>query len=189
MPKKFMPKQDQSFFVFDAESIGLHGEAFAVAGGIYIDGSARSEFRFSCQPSEAQGAESDRNWVRENVPVFEITHRSPRALRHAFWTEWRKAKDTYPEITMAAECLWQVEANFLSSCIADEPDARRWSGPYPFHEISSFMLAAGMDPMAVYEREASERPAHDPLADARLSARLLAMALRKLNSNQITNQP
>lgn len=168
------------FFVFDVESVGLHGEAFAVAGGIYINAAAQSEFRFCCPLEEAKGDDDDREWVKANVPVMEITHRHPAAVREAFWSEWEKAKKWYPGITMAGECIWPVEAGFVAACIRQEITDRKWSGPYPFHEIASVMLAAGMDPMATYDREESEKPAHEPLADARQSARLLATALRAL---------
>ncbi len=79
---------------------------------------------------------------------------------------------------MAAECLWPVEARFIHDCITD--DAQRLSAaPYPFHEIASVMLASGMDPMATYNRTPSEMPRHNPLADARQSARLLSEALSR----------
>lgn len=168
------------FFIFDVESIGLHGEGFAVAGGIYINGAAQSEFRFCCPLEEAKGDDDDREWVKANVPVMEITHRQPITVREAFWSEWEKAKKRYPDIKMAGECIWPVEAGFVASCVKDNIATRKWQGPYPFCEIASFMAAAGMDPMATYEREASEKPAHEPLADARQSARLLATALRTL---------
>jgi len=174
------PSPCSPFFVFDVESVGLHGEAFAVAGGVYIDAAAQSEFRFCCPIEEAKGDDDDRKWVKANVPVMEITHRHPAAVREAFWSEWEKAKKRYPGITMAGECIWPVEAAFVAACIRQEIADRKWSGPYPFHEIASVMLAAGMDPMATYEREESEKPAHEPLADARQSARLLATALRSL---------
>lgn len=176
---RLAPTPGLPFFVFDVESVGLHGEAFAVAGGIYINGAAQSEFRFCCPIEEAYGDAEDREWVKANVPVMEITHRNPACVRGAFWVEWEKAKKRYPDITMAGECIWPVEAGFVSRCI-HEGYGRKWSGPYPFHEIASVMLAAGMDPMATYEREESEKPAHEPLADARQSARLLATALRSL---------
>lgn len=166
------------------ESVGLHGEGFAVAGGIYINGAAQSEFRFCCPLNQASGAPDDREWVKANVPVLEITHRHPVALRNAFWDEWRKAKMDYPEIVMAGECIWPVETGFVSACIQQEHAERKGSGPYPFHEIASVMLAAGMDPLATYDREESEKPAHDPLADARLSARLLATALRYITERE-----
>jgi len=176
------------FFVFDVESVGLYGEAFAVAGGIYINAVAQSEFRFCCPIWEAKGDEDDRQWVMANVPVMEITHRHPAAVREAFWSEWEKAKARYPGITMAGECIWPVEAGFVAACIRQEIADRKWSGPYPFHEIASVMLAAGMDPMATYEREESEKPAHEPLADARQSARLMATALRSLANAQAVRQ-
>ena len=170
------------FFVFDVESIGLHGQAFAVAGGVYIDGAAQSEFFCSCPQEEAQGTAQDRAWVKANVPVLEITTRLPIGIRDAFWHEWEKAKKRYPGITMVAECLWPVEARFVASCVDDNIEYLGFNGPYPFHEIASIMFAAGMDPMATYEREPSEMPKHNPLADARQSARLLAMALRILEN-------
>jgi len=165
------------FFVFDVESVGLHGEAFAVAGGIYINAVAQSEFRFCCPSDEAKGDDDDRDWIKANVPVMKITHHNPAAVREAFWLEWDKAKARYPGITMAGECIWPVEARFVSACIRQEIADRKWSGPYPFHEIASAMLVAGMDPMATYERLPNELPAHEPQADARQSARLLAQAL------------
>lgn len=169
------------FFVFDVESVGLHGEAFAVAGGVYINGAARWEFKYCCPLEEAKGDDTDREWVKNNIPVLEITHRTPKGIRDAFWRDWEKAVKEYSKIVMAGECLWPVEANFVSKCIQDDLENRKWSGPYPFHEVSSIMLVAGMDPMATYDRVESEKPAHDPLADARQSARLLAQALNKIH--------
>lgn len=170
----------KTFFVFDVESIGLHGEGFAVAGGVYLEnGAAQWEFKFACPVDMAEGYAMDRDWVRKNVPVMEGTHRETYGLRVAFWTEWARAKRA--GATMAAECLWPVEARFLSDCIRD--DAQRLDeAPYPVLEISSVMLAAGMDPLATYDRMPSEMPRHDPLADARQSARLLAMALDKIKT-------
>jgi len=172
------------FFVFDVESIGLHGEAFAVAGGVYsaADGAAQNEFAFACSPDIAVGEFSDRKWVMENVPPILVTHRNPRLVRAEFFQEWIAAKQRYPGIQMAAECLWPVEARFMCLCISDGA-GRNWDGPYPFVEISSVMMAAGMDPMVTYERTPSEMPAHNPLGDARQSARLLATALRMVNAN------
>jgi hypothetical protein len=170
------------YFVFDVESIGLHGEGFAVGGGVYGDeGNARWEFCFCCPTDTAEGLMEDRKWVENNIPTMEITHRSPLPLRMAFWDQWEKAKEQYPNIIMAGECIWPVEANFLSRCIAD--DAQRLkTAPYPCHDISSIMLAAGMNPMKTYDRTESEKPVHNPLADARQSARLLSKALRRINN-------
>lgn len=174
------------FFVFDVESIGLHGEGFAVAGGVYFaDGTVdkESEFVFSCHPDDARGDESDRKWVRENVPYIACGVNDAMGVRTNFWDRWMIYKAKYPNLVMAAECAWPVEANFLSACIADDPANRSWEGPYPLHEIASFLAAAGMDPMATYDRLQSEMPKHHPLGDARQSSRLLCEALDKINES------
>lgn len=175
------------FFIIDVESIGLHGEAYAVAGGIYVDGVAipGSEFTYACDPSLADGVESDREWCRENIPEIQVTHASPEAVKNAFWTKWREAKESNPELQMAAECQWPVETNFLSGTIALDPEDRRWKGPYPIHDIATAMLSAGMDPMKDYQRLPNELPKHDPLADIRQSARLLSEALRLVNHQKV----
>jgi hypothetical protein len=171
----------KSYFVIDVESIGIHGEGFAVAGGVYLEnGAAQWEFCMSCPSNEAEGENCDREWVKNNVPLIEVTHRSPRAMREAFWLMWEKAK--LQGATMAAECLWPVEAGFVARCIYDDIETRKWNGPYPFLEISSVMTAAGMDPMKTYDRTQSEKPAHHPLSDVRQSARLLSIALATVRS-------
>lgn len=168
----------KTYFVFDVESIGLHGEGFAVAGGVYLpNGNALWEFAFSCPIDECRGDKDDRQWVKENVPQLAITHRSPKTMRDAFWSKY---EEVVGAVTVA-ECQWPVEARFMIACIEDDKENRKWKGPYPFQEIASFISAAGMDPMEKYERTPSELPEHNPLSDSRLSARLLALALSKLN--------
>lgn len=170
---------NRPFFVFDVESIGLYGESFAVAGGVYINGTPEWEFQYACPRDSAPGEDCDREWVHENVPALTPSHNCPEGVREAFWAAWSNAREKYPGILMAAECLWPVEARFVAACVEQNLPARKWSGPYPFVEVSSVMIAAGMDPMATHERQEGEKPAHHPLADARQSARLLATALQK----------
>ena len=177
-----MDDTNKLFFVFDVESVGLHGEAFAVAGGLYSPaGEPIREFAYHCHPSEADGLPDDREWVAENVTLHasSIEQANPFLVRDRFWNEWMHAKSAF-KAAMFVECGWPVEAAFLEACIKDHQETRNWDGPYPMHEIASVMFAAGMDPMATYERQPSELPAHEPLADARQSARLLATALNTL---------
>lgn len=167
----------KTFFVFDVESIGLHGEAFAVAGGVYDEtGLALREFCYSCPREKCVGNDADREWVNANIPPIEVTHQEPVEMRHDFWGQWNAARHGGSQ--MWAECGWPVEANFLAQCVRDD-DERIWTypGPYPFHEIATAMLCAGMDPHATYARYENELPAHNPLCDARQSARLLMRAL------------
>ena len=181
------PGNKTPFFIFDVESVGLYGEGFAVAGGVYIDGipyvsgGTPWEFQFSCPPEAAEGAPENLEWVKTHVQLFrQHTADNPRAVRHQFWQQWERAKAEHPGILMAGECIYPVEASFVVSCVKDHLRERGWEGPYPMMEIASFMSAAGMDPMEKYLRDPQEEPEHNPLADARLSARLLAEALRTL---------
>lgn len=176
------------FFVFDVESVGLHGEGFAVAGGVYLSkGDAQWEFCYACPIGAAKGDDEGRNWVKANVPILDVTHRLPIGIRDAFWLDWLKAKSQYTEIVMAVECGWPVEARFLCAVIDDDLENRRWKGPYPLQEIASYLAASGMNPMATYKRTPSENPAHNPLMDARLSARLLSKALARMGNEKLTH--
>jgi hypothetical protein len=170
------------FFIFDVESIGIHGEAFAVAGGVYKDGKALHEFAYHCSSDLANGTLRNRGWVKDNVRLSKDSVRLSlrKDILSMFWTELRSAREVYPNLVIAVECGWPVEARFLNECIDSSPINRENQGPYPLHEIASFMEVAGMDCMETYDRLPNELPAHEPLADSRLSARLLFEALNKL---------
>lgn len=163
-------------FVIDVESIGLHGEPYAV-GYVAIDESGNELLakRLSIFPHQAHGDEDDREWVEQNIPPIPLSHESMEDMLDEFWRDWIAWKEQ--GALMFAECGWPVEAKFLAMCAGRNWPTNKWQGPYPLHDIASIMLAAGMDPMATYERTESELPKHDPLADARQSARLLSMAL------------
>lgn len=170
------------YMVFDVESIGLHGEAYAV-GWVVVDGTGR-EMRAgmdACDPDETNGATADRAWVKANCPPLEVSCDSPFAVRQAFWREW--SDEANKGAVLVADCAWPVEARFLAACIDDFPESRRWAGPYPLHDVASVRFAAGFDPLATMGRLPTEEPKHNPLADARQSARLFIQALRRLHGS------
>jgi hypothetical protein len=168
-------RSDQLFMVFDVESVGLHGEGFAYgfvvvrADGAHFDSGWRA-----CDPNDARGTADDRAWIAANLPMLPPEAHSPGAVREYFWERWEhwKAKGAL----LVADCAWPVEARFLAACIDDSLTDRKFAGPYPLHELASFMAAAGLDPMAEYPRLPGEER-HHPLGDARQSARLLLQAL------------
>ena len=172
-----MPKR---WVVFDVESIGLHGEAFAVGAVVMDDdGFVRAQYLYACDPDEATGGDEGRAWVAEHCPFIACNCGSPQGVRNQFWRAWLAWKED--GAVLVADCAWPVEARFLAACVDDDPDTRSWQGPYPLHELASFMVAAGMDPHATYDRLLDE-PQHDPLGDAKQSARLLMTALKKLRN-------
>jgi hypothetical protein len=166
------------FMVFDVESIGLHGEGFAVAW-VVVDreGKKLGEGCLSCDPSQCSGSDENRLWVSGNVPGLKITNPTKQHLRNAFWHEWRHWADQ--GAVLVADCAWPVEANFLSACVRLNHSEREWQGPYPLHDLASVLLALGDDSLAITERLPDELPAHHPLMDARQSARQLVSSFKK----------
>ncbi len=169
------------FFVFDVESIGLHGEAFAF--GISVldqEGVEHSSYLYACPPDLAAGSEEDRDWCRANIPEIQPNVKDPWNLRIEFlrlWFCWAKRG-----AVMAADCAWPVEARFLCDVFGAEPYLK-FSGPYPLIDIGSVLMAKGINPTASFTRLPSELPEHNPLADARQSGRVL------LNLLSIPRQP
>jgi hypothetical protein len=164
------------FFVFDVESAGLHGEGYAV-GYVVIDrdGNQHEQGMFACPLNSVRGSPDGFKWCRENAPDFNETHDAPWMIRAAFWRRWLEWKDK--GAVLAADCAWPVEARFLAQCVDDNPGAREWQGPYPLHDIATLLLACGSDPLAERDRLPGELPKHNPLADAKQSARILLQSL------------
>ena len=164
--------------VFDVESVGLHGEGFAV-GYVVIDDFGKEYARglYSCPPREAFGFnEKHYQWINEHVPDLRPhTHENPHGIREAFWRDWEDYGSQ--GALLVADCPWPVEARFLQDCIAADIENREFKGPYPLIDVASVRLAAGLDPLGTEERRANELPIHNPLSDARQSARLLIEAL------------
>lgn len=162
------------YMVIDVESIGLHGEGFAV-GWIVVngDGVVLDEGMLACSPDDAQGHPADRRWIEDNVPTMNTTwvDISAREVRTEFWKVLQlwKARGA----TLWADCAWPVEARFLAQCVDDDVKARGWEGPYPLHEIATLALMCGRDPLVTLDRLPNELPQHHPLNDARQSARVM----------------
>jgi hypothetical protein len=175
------------FLVFDVESVGLHGDAFAfgfvvldawtrreeMSGLRWCDPNAPPDPRWPDQAKDVKGTTEDRAWVKKNVPSFhpDLQVANARELREQFWAIWRllAERDTW----LFADCPWPVEARFLHACIADSSTIRRWQGPYPLIDIASMRAGSGQHPLTAEKRLPDELPEHDPLADARQSARIL----------------
>ncbi len=164
------------YLVFDVESVGLHGEGFAV-GYVVVDseGQTLEEGLFGCHAEYAKGTPENYKWVLANVQS-PVNMSTPKGVRHAFWKVWERWKEE--KTAMVADCAWPVEARFLIDSVNDDLEAREWGGPYPLHDLASVLMMLGKDPLAVTERLPNELPAHNPLNDARQSARQLMEALR-----------
>jgi hypothetical protein len=172
------------FMVFDVESVGLHGEGFAVAWVVVNrDGERIDEGCLSCAPDQCKGTDESRLWISENVPLLKVTSPTPQHLRNAFWHTWRKWADQ--GAVLVTDCGWPVETNFLSACVRLNHKEREWQGPYPLHDLASMILAMGGDALALSERLPDELPPHHPLMDARLSTRQLLECLKAVSGRPL----
>lgn len=171
------------FMVFDVESVGIQGIGYSV-GWVIIDRSGK-ELPNSCgivrsDYTKLPGTAESHAWLKANTenPAKYPCVASPKIVRDQFWKAWMYWKER--GATLVADCPWPVEARFLLECIADAPEEREWQGPYPLLDVASVRLAAGLDPLGTGDRLVNELPIHDPLADARQSARLFVEALEKI---------
>jgi hypothetical protein len=163
--------KDRSVFVFDIESIGIYGDAFAVGGGWYTpDGLTQLEFVHACNKNSCRGSSQDRYWVDTYVPHITVDCHSPKYLRSIFWNLWTTAREH--NAIMLVDCGYPCETTFLRDCIADDIDARSKEGPYPLYDLSSILAMCGKDPLITYERLENELPRHHPLMDSRQTFRL-----------------
>lgn len=168
--------------VFDVESVGLHGEGFAI--GFVVVNSLGTELDhglYSCHREIcSEGVPGDIQWVVKNVPQMLPNLAIPESVRSIFWEAWLAWKEK--GATLWADCLWPVEARFLLNCVNDNKSDRNWQGPYPFHEIATALLCHGKDPLAKFPRLENEMPEHNPLCDSRQSARILIETLHPKGS-------
>jgi hypothetical protein len=157
---------------FDVESVGLHGDGFAVG---YVVNKGREEIAsgyFACPDSAACGTAASRKWIHEHVaPALpQSTHETLEEVRKAFWAVYQDWKSQ--GAVFVADCPWPVEAKFLINCVNDD-STREWEGPYPLIDVGSVLLASGHDPLKTFDRAPNELPAHHPTMDARQSMRIL----------------
>ena len=170
------PSFSEKHFVFDVESIGLHGESFAVAYKVFDEFQTFERKCFSCYPEKARGDHVDYLWVKDNVPELPYDLDTPLEVREKFWERvqyWREEG-----VVFWAHHLWPVDGGIISSCIQDDPFERKWEGPTPLHEIctiSEIVLGTSWP-----SPKSSELPKHDPRNDVKYSSRVLKQCLTKI---------
>jgi len=199
--------ENTKWIIFDVESVGLYGKAFAVGGGVFDPmniattniSRGNDEFLFFRKwiskdgVTDIQQRKEDIKWLENNIPNLSYDFDPAiRVMSHTYlkqhfldWLILTTKKYSGSDILIAADCPFPVETNFLSVCLSSHPKQTKLS-PYPFIDIASVMLAADIDPMLCHKRTIKELPQHNPLFDARQSARLLGIALLKLkNQHQL----
>jgi hypothetical protein len=162
--------------IFDVESVGIHGEGFAVSLLLAKNLKETWHITWACIPNESMGTPEDFKWVKENVrfPPDTIWLGFPQQVRTAFWAKWLELKEE--RAILCSDVTWPVETSFLSACVKDDPGTRNWQGPYPLVDVNTLHLLG--DPPRI--RLPEHLPEHDPLADCRHSLRQLKSVITKL---------
>jgi hypothetical protein len=155
-------------FSLDAETNGLHGQAFAVAAVVTDDNGVEvAQFAARCPITGPVDG-----WVQANVlpAIADMpqTHGSYEAMCdafHDFYLTHRAGAD------VIAHIAWPVEARLLSDVFAQP--GRQWDGPFPLLDVAAILYAHGFDPTTVDGYNAAhgvtvpfDGPAHHPLYDA-----------------------
>jgi hypothetical protein len=123
-------------------------------------------------------------WIEKHVipaiPSGCVIQPTLRQFRDVAWTAHqsvvrRVTKTTGQAPLIVVENGYPVETKFLADCTADDLVDRRFKGPFPLHEVAtfvhSFQLSAEQQ-KNLDRREPNELPYHNPQADARQSLRI-----------------
>lgn len=134
-------------FFLDAETDGLYGIFLSVAA-LVTDEYGKELDRFYCA-LEPEKANIRSQWVKENVlphlseadQLFE----SETELLEAFWVFWLKYREG---VICVSDVSYPVEARLFSTCVMRDLHTREFQGPYPLFDLSTLLLARGIDPDA-----------------------------------------
>jgi hypothetical protein len=169
----------------DVEKNGLHGIAFAV-GAVVLDhvGNVLDTFR-GRSPIDGTPRDFVKREVLPALVDYPETHSSSELLRVDFWNWFSIARI---DACVFADCGWPSEARFFIALVEDDLDVRYLQGPFPLHDVSTLLLAAGVDPHINRVEYAGDLLGdqngfqHDPWWDAFVSGHCALRALRALGT-------
>src|ERR1700678_3245495 len=130
-----MISQNSIIFSFDAETVGLYGEPFAVSYVVCnLDGEELESSYISCPLENATRDNSNREWVLKNVIPHipqETNCKTPKELCEAFYKIWIGIKSKHKEVMTVADCGYPIEANMFFQAIKPLEKTREFTGPSP----------------------------------------------------------
>jgi hypothetical protein len=163
----------KNIMVFDVESNGLYGEAFAV-GVVVADCDGNIIDKLELKSIEGEYDVTD-SWVKQNV----LKHlknmpcvKTNLELREAFYKFYMKHKDS---CIVYSDVNYPVETNFLADVAMDNVDERAFIMPCPLMDMAT-VENINIDRIEFYEKKnafyIAQSPSirklrkHNPLDDA-----------------------
>lgn len=183
---------NKNIFVFDVESIGLYGDAYAV-GAIVIkpdllpietdDDVQRiivDSFAIASENQVIKAYESNNTFIKKIIGrVMEFnTCKTLADLENEFMRFYGKHSAS---CDIYADCIYPVESNFLSSIARRFGSKYENSMPYPLKDICNFI---DVDIDRFEYAEMSNLPKHDPYYDSMTSAFSLLKFAREFKNMQ-----
>lgn len=159
-------------FYVDAECDGLYG-AFLSVAAMVTDENGRELDRFYVSV-RANESDIQTDWVREHVLPYlanadEIVNTEDELL-DSFWEFWMKHRES---AVCIAYVQYPVEARLFSQCVMKAPEERTFLGPYPLYDLSTLLVARGLDPdQNMAELSGMELTEHDAMNDVRMMAKV-----------------
>lgn len=137
--------QSSNFFFVDAETDGLYGPFISIA--VIVVNSQYQELERHYWGICREQLKVETQWVKDNVlPVMGQYEpcQNEEELLSKFWSVWeRNSENTYG----IADVCFPVEARLFEKCIRSDINDRMQKGPYPLIDLSSVLLAKGIDPL------------------------------------------
>lgn len=172
-------QKPHGYMVMDIESIGLFGPAWAFGFVVMDENFVTIEEGYTCCNPAAITSyyhPKDYQWIMENVvPHCPVTTELYALVGAEFWVAWQKYHAEGYQLW--ADCCFPVETNFIAQ-VLEKDEYSRSKSPYPLYDLATLLFARGYDPTATFARLEDELPAHNPLADAKQSARILKTLLK-----------
>lgn len=153
----------------DAESDGLYGKLLSIAVIVLDEDNVEIERNY--WGLDLKKAEIKSEWVETHVlPImgqFECCENEEEMLGK-FWAVWSKYKET---AYVVVDVGYPVEMRVFEKCVQMNLVEREYQGPYPMIDLSSILLAKGIEPLTerkkLVEHELSEQ--HNALVDVETS--------------------
>lgn len=159
----------KELFFVDAETDGLYGTFLSIAV-IVIDYEGNELDRHYWGINQ-KNLVVHSEWVRRNViPImgeYEVCQDEDELL-DKFWQVWKNhQKDAYA----IADVCYPVESTLFQKCVLKDKEKRVMDGPFPLLDLSSILLAKGIDPLIDRMKLAKTKgkQMHNALADVEIS--------------------
>lgn len=159
----------KKLFFVDAETDGLYGKFLTIA--VIITDYKGNELERYYWGIEPKNLEVQSEWTRKNVlPImgkYEECQNEDDLLER-FWHIWEK---NYKVAYAIADVCYPVESTLFRKCVLKDEKKRLIKGPFPLVDLSSILLAKGIDPLTERMQliEIQGKMMHNALIDVEIS--------------------